>query len=348
MGNSLAGGGAPTLEAVARAAGVSRATVSRVVNGSQRVSVDTRVAVEQAVRDLRYVPNRAARTLVTRRTDTIALVIPEPTTKLFRDSFFPRLVRGIGDVIGAADQQLILLAPQSQGDEIRVARYLAGGHVDGVLLVSLHGRDPLPGELVDRGIPVVVGGRPMGDDLVDYVDVDNVHGALTAVRHLLDGGRSRVATITGPLDMSAAADRLEGYRRAHREAGLAIDPALELTGAFEQLQAREVLAAALDARVVIDAVFAASDLMALGAMAALRRAGRRVPQDVAVVGYDDSPLALSTEPELSSVRQPIEELGREMARTLLASIRGEPHAPRRLVLATELIIRGSSGDHLPG
>lgn len=335
--------GLPTLEAVARTAGVSRATVSRVVNGSTRVSPNTRIAVERAIRDLDYVPNRAARSLVTRRTDSIGLVIPEPTTKLFDDPYFPRLVRGIGEVLGAADQQLILLTPQSHADELRLATYLTSGHVDGVLLVSLHGRDPLPAALAARGVPVVVGGRPAVGGSLEYVDVDNVHGALSAVRHLIDGGRRRIATITGSSDMTVADDRLEGFRRAHREAGLALDPRLELTGDFEQTRARMALAAALADGLVIDAVFAASDLMALGALAALRQAGRRVPEDVAVVGFDDSPLAVSTDPELSSVRQPIEEMGREMARAILASSRGEPRIARSLLLATELIVRGSSG-----
>lgn len=332
-----------TLEAVAAAAGVSRATVSRVVNGSDRVSPVTRHTVAEAVKRLGYVPNRAARTLVTRRTDSIGLVIPEPTAKLFGDPFFPRLVRGVSEILAAADQQLVVLTPQSAHDEQRVARYLSAGHVDGALLVSLHGDDPLPGELAARGVPVVVGGRPTRGALVDFVDVDNVQGAISAVRHLIALGRRRIATVCGPLDMAVGADRLQGYRMALAEAGIAPEPRLELAGEFEQAKARDAVEAFLADGGELDAVFAASDLMALGVMSALHRAGRRIPDDVAIVGYDDSPLALSTDPPLSSVRQPIEEMGREMARAVLAAVRGPSRIPRSVVLATELVVRGSSG-----
>jgi DNA-binding LacI/PurR family transcriptional regulator len=335
--------GPATLEAVAAAAGVSRATVSRVVNGGAGVSAETRRVVEQAVARMAYVPNRAARSLVTRRTDSIGLVIPEPTTKLFADPFFPRVLKGITEVLVAAEQQLVLLTPESRQDEARLVRYLAAGHVDGVMLVSLHGMDPLPGELARRGVPVVVGGRPTRGTEVDYVDVDNVHGARTAVRHLVGIGRRRIVTVTGPLDMAPAADRLEGYRRGLAEAGLQADPALELPGDFEQGVARDSIERFLAQGGELDAVFAASDLMALGVMSALGRAGRRVPDDVAVVGYDDSPLALTTEPPLSSVRQPIEEMGREMARAVLAGVDGPKRIPRSVVLSTELVVRASSG-----
>ena len=334
---------AKTLEAVALAAGVSRATVSRVVNGSDRVTPATRKAVEQEIRRLAYVPNRAARSLVTRRTESVGLVIPEPTTKLFGDPFFPRLIRGINAVLGEADQLLVLLTPQSAHDEEQLGRYLVSGHLDGALLVSLHGADPLPAFLAERGIPVVVGGRPMRGAPVDFVDVDNVQGALQAVRHLIALGRRRIVTVTGPLDMAPAQDRLTGYRSALGEAGIDHDPTLELAGDFEQTAARETVERFIAAGGRFDAVFAASDAMALGAISAIRRAGLRVPQDIAVVGYDDSALALSSDPPLSSVRQPIEEMGREMARAMLAQLGAPRQVARSVVLATELIVRGSSG-----
>ena len=331
-----------TLEEVAAAAGVSRATVSRVVNGLDRVSPKTRLSVQLAVERLGYTPNRVARSLATRRTDSVALVIPEPATKLFGDPFFPRIVTGISEVLSAADKQLVLLAPQSHDDEVRLERYLAAAQADGVLLVSLHGDDPLPSHLLKRGIPMVVGGRPPIEG-VSYVDIDNVQGAMSAVRHLIKLGRRRIATITGPLDMGSGADRLEGYRRALKEAGLPRDSALEATGRFEQEPARRAMGELLDRAPDIDAVFAASDLMAAGALQALRRAGRRVPEDVAVVGYDDSLIASSTEPPLSSVRQPTEDMGREMARLLLATVASTSRPARRVILDTQLVIRQSSG-----
>jgi DNA-binding LacI/PurR family transcriptional regulator len=307
------------------------------------VTPETRRVVEKAIRRLAYVPNRAARSLVTRRTDSVGLVIPEPTTKLFGDPFFPRLIRGINAVLGEADQLLVLLTPQSAHDEEQLGRYLLSGHLDGALLVSLHGADPLPGLLAERGIPVVVGGRPTRGIPVDVVDVDNVQGALQAVRHLIALGRRRIVTVTGPLDMTPAQDRLTGYRSALEEAGIDHDPTLELAGDFEQTAAREAVERFIAAGGRFDAVFAASDAMALGALSAIRRADLRVPQDIAVVGYDDSALALSSDPPLSSVRQPIEEMGREMARAMLAQLGAPRQVARSVVLATELIVRGSSG-----
>ena len=334
--------GGSTLEEVAAAAGVSRATVSRVVNGLDRVSPATRQSVQRAVERLGYTPNRVARSLATKRTDSVAMVLPEPATSLFGDPFFPRLVAGISDVLSAADKQLVLLAAQPGDGGARLERYLAAAQADGVLLVSLHGADPLPSHLRTRGIPVVVGGRPPVEG-VSYVDVDNVQGALSAVRHLISLGRRHVATVTGPLDMAVATDRLEGYRRALREAGLPVDPALEATGGFEQEAARRATGELLDRAPELDAIFAASDLMAAGVLQALRRAGRRVPEDVAVVGYDDSLIASSTEPPLSSVRQPTEDMGREMARLLLAVISTPSPVARRVILDTQLVIRQSSG-----
>lgn len=336
-------GDAKTLEAVALAAGVSRATVSRVVNGNHRVSAETRTVVQRAIRRLGYTPNRAARSLVTRRTDSVALVIPEPTTKLFGDPFFPRLIRGINSVLAEAGQVLVLLTPQSTHDEDQLANYLTAGHIDGAMLVSLHGADPLPSLLAERGVPVVVGGRPTPGTPVDFVDVDNVQGALQAVRHLIALGRRRILTVTGPLDMAPAQDRLTGYRLAVAEARVDQDSSLELSGDFDQVAARDAVERFITAGGKFDAVFAASDAMALGAMAAIGRAGRRVPDDVAVVGYDDSALALSSDPPLSSVRQPIEEMGREMARALLAQLGKTRQVPRSVVLGTELVVRGSSG-----
>ena len=332
-----------TLEVVAQAAGVSRATVSRVVNRDPRVRPETRLTVEKAVARLGYTPNRAARSLVTRRSDSIGLVIPEPTTRLFSDPFFADLVRGITETLSARDLQLVLLAPQSRADEDRLSRYVTSGHVDGVLLVSLHGDDPLPGLLATAGVPVVVGGRPPSGAQVSYVDMDNVSGARAAVQHLVARGRRHIATITGPLDMAVAEDRIQGYRQALSAAGMPADRDLEIGGEFDQELARTRFADLLKRHPEIDAVFAASDVMALGALQAIRDAGRSVPADIAVVGFDDSTIAASTQPPLSSVRQPIEEMGREMTRLLLESLAPNRHVSRRLILATELVVRASSG-----
>src|SRR5258706_5348306 len=169
-----------TLEEVAGVAGVSRATVSRVVNGSPRVSDDVRRSVETAVAQLGYIPNRAARSLVTRRSGSIAVVITEPTGRLFSDPFFPRVVRGVTTTVSARDVQVVLLLPDSAADSLRTADYLVAGHVDGAILVSLHGDDPLPARIMDAQIPVVVVGRPLHATGISYVDVDNRGGARSA------------------------------------------------------------------------------------------------------------------------------------------------------------------------
>lgn len=331
-----------TLEAVARVANVSRATVSRVVNGDRRVRDETRSAVEAAVRDLDYVPNRAARSLVTKRSGSVGVVIPEPTAQLFGDPFFPRVLRGISEALAEEELQLVLLMPEVRADEVRVEGYLAAGHVDGVLLISLHGSDPLPEDLRARGIPVVVGGRPPSAGIT-YVDVDNQRGAGMAVQHLLANGRRRVATIAGPQDMPAGADRLAGYHEALGTAGLPVDERLVEIADFSLEGGRSAMERLLARAPGVDALFVASDLMAMGALATLQAAGRRVPEDVAVVGFDDSPLAAQAHPPLSSVRQPIEEMGREMARLLTRMIASRDRAARRVILATELVVRASSG-----
>ncbi len=331
-----------TLEEVAQAAGVSRATVSRVVNGSTKVSPEIRRTVEREVTRLGYVPNRAARSLVTRRSDSVGVVITEPTARLFVDPFFPRLLRGISAELGARDRQLVLLMPEPGRDAVRAEAYLTGGHVDGVLLVSLHGDDPLPKRLAGRGIPLVVGGRPPRGAAVHYVDIDNRGGSRAAVGHLASLGRRVIATVAGPADMGAGVDRLAGYREGLEEAGLGHDPTLEAVADFSHEGGVDAMGRLLAARPDIDAVFAASDLMAAGALQALRAAGRRVPDDVAVVGFDDSPLAATTQPALSSVRQPIEEMGREMVRLLIESTDRRDPVPRHVVLGTELVRRASS------
>ncbi|WP_234442335.1 LacI family DNA-binding transcriptional regulator [Streptomyces sp. NRRL S-1448] len=313
-------GGRPTLEAVAAHAGVSRATVSRVVNGGAGVREAVQERVRQAVHELGYVPNSAARTLVTRRTGAVAVVIAEPEARVFTDPFFGRQLRGISRELAAADTQLLLMFVEHRADYDRIGRYLAGGHVDGALMFSLHRDDPLPAMAERAGLPTVYGGRPgwAGADRAPrplYVDTDNRDGARQAVRHLLDRGRRRIAVITGPLDQTSALDRLDGYREALGTSEP--DPRLIADGGFTAEGGERAMATLLDAAPDLDAVFACSDLMANGALRTLRARGRRVPDDVAVVGYDDLEPAAWADPPLTTVRQDVEEMGRLMARLLL-------------------------------
>lgn len=330
----------PTLEAVARHAGVSRATVSRVINGSTTVAEPIREAVRRAVRELGYVPNLAARSLVTQRTDSIALVLPEASTRVFSDDqFFPRIIQGVSQELEAADKQLVLMLAGSAASHERVERYTTGRHVDGVLFASLHGIDPLPGRLARMGLPVVVDGRPLGPPPapVPYVDVDHVGGVTRAMRYLVDSGRRRIATIAGPQDMVAGIDRLAGYR-----AGLpASQREIVAYGDFTRESGAVAMRKLLDEAPDLDAVFIASDLMAHGALRTLRQAGRRVPDDVAVIGFDDIEMARYTDPPLTTVRQPILDIGRQMTRQLLRLAAGETVEPA-VVLPTELILRESA------
>ncbi|MEV4481007.1 LacI family DNA-binding transcriptional regulator [Micromonospora coxensis] len=329
----------PTLEAVARRAGVSRATVSRVVNGSTTVAGPIQEAVRRAVAELGYVPNLAARSLVTQRTDSVALVMPEEATRVFSDDqVFPGIIRGAAQELEAADKQLVLMLAGSPAGHARVERYTTGRHVDGVLFASLHGADPLPGKLARLGIPVVCSGRPLGGVAVPYVDVDHVGGVSGAVRHLITNGRRRIATIAGPQDMVAGIERLAGYRNTIAEAGL---PERVAYGDFTRESGARAMHQLLDEHPDLDAVFAASDLMAHAALRTLREAGRRVPQDVAVIGFDDIETAAYTDPPLTTVRQPIVELGRALTRQLLRMTAGEA-IDEALILPTELVLRESA------
>lgn len=338
----------PTLEAVAARAGVSRATVSRVVNGSDGVREPLAKRVRKAVDELGYVPNQAARSLVTKRHDAVAVIVAEPETRVFADPFFARQLRGMSKELTAHDNQLVLLLTEDRDDHARVGRYLAGGHVDGALVISLHFDDPLP-ELIRRaGVPAVFGGRPHfrgGRDVV-YVDCDNRGGARDAVRHLLSLGRTRIAHITGALDQTSAVDRLDGYR----DAVPGHDPRLVVEGDFTSASGERAMRELLARGPGPDAVFAGNDLMAAGALRVLRERGRRVPDDVAVVGFDDMlPIAEQTEPPLTTVRQDIEEMGRLMARLLLQDLQDldgtggrEQTAGGGVVLSTTLIRRASA------
>jgi DNA-binding LacI/PurR family transcriptional regulator len=338
--------GNATLEEVARVAGVSRATVSRVVNDSPRVSPDVRLGVQAAIDELGYTPNRAARALVTKRNESVAVVITQPSGQVFSDPFFPRLLRGISSTLSARDRQLILMMPESASDERRVGDYLTAGHVDGALLVSLHEDDPLPARLTAAGVPIVLVGRPPKGSRVSYVDVDNRQGAQAAVAHLISTGRRVIATITGVADTAPGIDRRQGYRDAIAEAGLKLDRSLEALGGFTAEGAAVAMTHLLETHPDIDGVFAASDQMAASALGVIAASGRQVPSDVAVVGFDDAALATSTTPQLSSVRQPIEEMGHEMARLLVEAVDASDPVPRRVILATELIRRASSAGKL--
>ncbi|HEY0637295.1 MAG TPA: LacI family DNA-binding transcriptional regulator [Pseudonocardiaceae bacterium] len=329
----------PTLEAVAAHAGVSRATVSRVVNGQASVAPQIRDAVLRAVEQLGYVPNSAARSLVTQRTDSIALIVSEPPTRVFSDDpMFSTVIRAASAELEAADKQVVLILAGSAKSHARVERYIAGGHVDGVMLISMHGADPLPTAITRMRVPVVSYGRPAVPIDLPFVDNDNVGGAESAVRHLVARGRRRIATIAGPQDMIGGQDRLAGYRNVLRDSDRR---SIVAVGDFTRESGAVAMRHLLEDDPQLDAVFVANDVMAIGALHALRQAGRRVPDDVAVVGFDDIEAAKYTDPPLTTVRHPVTEVVASMVELLLALIAGGAE-PGPIVLPTELIIRDST------
>jgi DNA-binding LacI/PurR family transcriptional regulator len=334
--------GRPTLEVVAARAGVSRATASRVQRGSSNVSDAARSSVLRAAEELRYTVNRAARSLVTRRSDSVAFVVAENEGRMFRDPYFLGILRGAQAEVAAAGLQLLFVIAATREEIAHFQSYAGGGHVDGVLLISLHGDDDLPQYLESIHVPTVLNGRPLsGDASLYYVDSDNVDGGQRATEVLIERGARRIATITGPQDMGAGQDRLTGYRLALAAAGRKFAERRVAYGDFTVEGGTRAMAELLRADPELDAVFAASDLMALGAMQVLAERGRRVPEDVAVVGFDDVREAQLTVPTLTTIRQPIDRLGRTMARVLLDRIAS--HDPQHdTVLPIEIVRRGTA------
>jgi LacI family transcriptional regulator len=327
-----------TIMEVAARAGVSRSTVSRVLGGGDSVSPEALAAVQQAIAELNYVPNRAARSLASRQTMAIGLIVPEDTTRFFGDPFFAAIVTGIHTRLLRSDYVLNLFIANDDPGE-KMTGYIRGGNIDGAIIVSHHTSD----RFVDRiaaSVPVVYGGRPIEYGPDDYfVDADNIAGARKATEYLIGLGRRRIATVTGLITMPASIDRLEGFEKAMGAAGLT--PVGVEDGLFTTEGGAEAMRRLLNGGCKPDAVFVASDLMARGTLAELSSAGVRVPEDIAVVGFDDSPVATAVTPALTTVRQPSFEQGQAIAEVLLQRLSGaEPqHAT---VLPTEMVIRASA------
>ena len=281
---------------------------------------------------------RVTKATASRTSDSVGVVIPEPGSRFFLDPLLPRLLGGIGEELSANGLQMVLFAPQSAADVQRLEQYLVGGHVDAVLLLALHESDTLPLRLLARGIPMVFGGRPRHALDVSFVDVDNHAGGRAATEHLIATGRRRIAHLAGPRHVPGSRERLQGFREALWNAAIRSD--LVEVGDLDRDGGEMAMGRLLALGHEVDAVFAASDAMAAGAMWALQVLGRRVPDDVAVIGFDDSPIASATQPPMSSVKQPVEEMGREMARLVLNS--SVAHGPRQMILSPELAVREST------
>ncbi|WP_053847304.1 LacI family DNA-binding transcriptional regulator [Streptomyces sp. NRRL B-24085] len=331
----------PTIHDVAREAGVSRGTVSRVLNGGHYVSPPALEAVNAAIRKTGYVVNRHARSLITGRSDSVGFLLTEPQERFFEDPNFNVLLRGCTQALAAHDIPLLLMLAGTEDERRRIKRFITAGHLDGVLLVTSHSADPVAEELHKAGVPVVQCGKPMRPgSKVSYVAADDRDGARDMVRHLLSLRRRRIGIVTGPPDSPGGVDRLAGYKEVLTESGIEIDERLVVSGDYSRAAGEagteRLLAQAPD----LDAVFVASDLMALGALTALRRAGRRIPEDVAVGGFDDSIAATEATPPLTTIRQPYDRISAEMVRLLLAQLGGED--PAAVILPTELVRREST------
>jgi len=334
----------PTLEEVARLAGVSRSTVSRVINNQPNVRPQTRERVWQAIRKSGYQPHAVARSLVTNRTQIIGLVTPETVTTLFVDPFFPLLLRGATEACNTHQYQLMLSLFTGPADQQEMyQRVLRNGYLDGVIVASTSLDDRLIPNLLRDRIPFVSVGR-YPNERVHYVDVDNVGGARIAVEHLIRLGHRRIATITGRLDMIAGEDRLSGYRQALEARRIPVEEELIVKGDFTESSGMVSMQRLL--AVSPSAVFVASDAMAIGALKALHQAGRRVPEDIALVSFDDIPIAAAVEPALTTVRQPIHHLGPMAVEVLVGLLKGPPEAEppiQKIILPTELVVRESCG-----
>ncbi|HEX3782108.1 MAG TPA: LacI family DNA-binding transcriptional regulator [Pseudonocardiaceae bacterium] len=319
----------PTLAAVARRAGVSTATASRVLNRSAGVSGQVLIKVERAVRELGYVRQRAPS--AQRGSGAVCVVVFDDMVHYQADSFYGRLLVGAERAVVRGGRELVVLTALRRSQRASLLRFLCGGHVDGVVMVGMR-EDDGPARLVRAaGVPVSCVGRPPTAADLPYVDADNRGGAVAAVRHLVAAGRTAPATIAGPKDMIVATDRLAGFQQAMADNGFAARETV-FRGDFTAASGEHAMLRLLERSPDTDAVFVASDLMALGALRALRRRGIRVPEDIAVVGFDDDALARRTAPPLTTVRQPVEEMGALAVAGLLTGETGARIVPTTLVV----------------
>lgn len=331
-----------TLEDIGKMAGVSRSTVSRVINDQENVSPAARQRVEEVIARTGFVPNVAARSLASNRTGIIGIVVPSRVHNLFGDPYFGILIQGMSRASNLAGVTLSLFIFQSLEEEEELyPRIVGAGLVDGILLTASRMGDPLQTRLIDGAIPFVMVGRPDRPDRVSYVDVDNTGGSQHAAEFLCGLGYERIGYIGAPLTTTTGIDRLEGFREGLARRGGALRSELRRDGDFSERSGYNAMCAILPAKP--DAVFVASDTMAVGALLALRDQGMRAPDDVAVVSFDDLPIAESTRPPLTTVRQPIAATGARAVDLLLGLVSGSVSGPVANVLPTELVIRDSAG-----
>jgi LacI family transcriptional regulator len=329
----------PTINDIAKQVGLSKASVSRALNGKQDVDPATRKRVLKLAAQIGYVPSASARALSNGRSNCLGLLVPSLTWPWILE-----VLRGVAEEIEKSGYSLILYTTANGATSERafMSQVVPAGAVDGLALVIPPGMLDYIGRLEKGGLPVVVIDDRGHHQDFPTVATTNVEGGRTATQHLVDVGRRKIAMLNGPLEYGCNRDRLEGYKSALQQGGIRFDPIRVTNGDFAEGGGALAMKTLLESDPRLDAVFAANDLMAFGAMRALRAAGRRVPDDVAVVGFDDLPASAMTHPPLTTVHQPLYEMGRTAATMVMAAVRGDT-IPKRIELPTSLVVRASSG-----
>jgi LacI family transcriptional regulator len=330
-----------TIQDIASLAGVSRSTVSRVLNSQPGVKRRVRERVMQVIQDHNYTPQAAARTLAIARSDSIGVLIPRSAAASLADPFIATMIQALFE--SSAQQGYFAMVAMMTADRETgfYDRILRGRHFDGVIMFSSDIDDPILPLLIKDGSPLVLIGRHPYFENVAWVDVENREGAREAVSHLLSLGHRRIGMINGQLQMESALARRDGYKQALLEHGLAIDPELLVEGFYSPPAAYQAMLTLLDLPRPPTAIFAASDTMAAGALNAIRDRGFRVPEDIAVVGYDDLTIAGPSTPPLTTVRQPVEDMSVHAVRLLVEQIRGNT-SPGSVRLSAKLVVREST------
>jgi LacI family transcriptional regulator len=328
-----------TLEDIAKISGVSRSTVSRVVNHDRRVSPTTRENVLKNIEEYNFYPNLAARGLASGRTNVLGVIIPAGVPSLFTDPYFPILLQGISTACNKLDYSVMLSLSDVKYEKRLVGRVIQNHLVDGVIVASTLIGDPIQTTLAKSDLPFVIVGR-QPNLVANDIDIDNREAARQATDFLIEQGYTRIATITGPLNQTAGLDRYDGYKDALLSAGFKVDAKLITEGNFTEAGGYAGMKKLLPSKP--DAVFAGSDVTAMGAIRCLNEVGLRVPDDVGLIGFDDIPRSSNITPSLTTVRQPIHGMGEAAANLLIEIIESGSKELHCITLPTELVIRNST------
>jgi len=332
-----------TIKDIAKAAGVSVTTVSRALNGYDDVSEKTRARIKKLAEEMKYRPNAVARSLVSKKTRTIGVIMSEMSRQGSKDAFAYELLCGINDRSGELDYEILLFSttPNKQRKK-SYSDLCRERNVDGAILYGLRTTDPYLEEVLNQSrFPCVLIDIPLSGEWVGHVTSDNIDGAKQAVRHLAELGHRRIAMINGHAEAAVSKERLTGYVMGLQELNLPFDPSLVYDGRFSEDGGAEAMERILDEHPDVTAVFSASDLMVLGAMKTLEKRGLSIPADISIVGYDDIEIASYCTPKLTTIRQEKYDLGYQAAQLVIDMLEGRKVA-HKIVLRNRLIVREST------